>query len=161
MSQKATPLNIPRDQGPPALIAHPRIVARSRPQEPLPQDQRVDMLREILLTLVRRDGRDLTARQLSAFLIVYTEDEVQTVSSLAERMNISRPGVTRVMDRLVEFDLLSREEDRVDRRRVLARRTARGATFYRDLGAIAWTAAEGRLEATVSPATTPARRARS
>jgi DNA-binding MarR family transcriptional regulator len=102
------------------------------------------MLRDILLALVRRDGRDLTARQLSAFMIVYTEDEIQTVSSLAEQMNISRPGVTRVMDRLVQFDLISREEDRVDRRRVLARRTPRGIAFYRDLSAIARTAAEGR-----------------
>jgi DNA-binding MarR family transcriptional regulator len=120
------------------------VITRPKPLDPVPQDSRVDMLRDILLALVRRDGRDLTARQLSAFMIVYTEDEIQTVSSLAEQMNISRPGVTRVMDRLVQFDLISREEDRVDRRRVLARRTPRGIAFYRDLSAIARTAAEGR-----------------
>ena len=99
-------------------------------------DAKVDTLRDILLALVRRDGRDLTARQLTAFLLVYTADAVHTVSTLAEEMNISRPGVTRVMDRLVQFDLMAREEDREDRRRVLARRTARGLEFFRDLSGI-------------------------
>jgi DNA-binding MarR family transcriptional regulator len=105
-------------------------------------DARVDSLRQTLLALVRRDGRDLTARQLTAFLAIYTQEETLTVSSLAEMMNISRPGVTRVMDRLVHFDLIAREEDREDRRRVLARRTARGASFYRELVSIARAAAE-------------------
>lgn len=118
----------------------------SSPRAPAPQPEpRIDLIRDVLLALVRRDGRDLTARQLSAFLIVYTRDETQTVSSLADLMNISRPGVTRVMDRLVQYDLLAREEDREDRRRVLARRTARGLAFYRDLATIARGAAEGRL----------------
>lgn len=143
MSQKPSSVGMVRDQAP-ALVAHPRAVTRPKPLDPVPQDARVEMLRDILLALVRRDGRDLTARQLSAFMIVYTEEEIQTVSSLAEKMNISRPGVTRVMDRLVQFDLISREEDRVDRRRVLARRTPRGIAFYRDLSGIARSAAEGR-----------------
>ncbi len=76
----------------------------SSPRAPAPQPEpRIDLVRDVLLALVRRDGRDLTARQLSAFMIVYTRDEVQTVSSLADLMNISRPGVTRVMDRLVQY----------------------------------------------------------
>lgn len=117
-------------------------VAKS-PTFTVAQDDRVDTLRNTLLALVRRDGRDLTARQLTAFLAIYTQEETLTVSSLAEMMNISRPGVTRVMDRLVHFDLISREEDRDDRRRVLARRTARGAVFYRELVSIARAAADG------------------
>jgi DNA-binding MarR family transcriptional regulator len=115
----------------------PRLV----PPQPEP---RINLIRDVLLSLVRRDGRDLTARQLSAFLIVYTRDEVQTVSSLAELMNISRPGVTRVMDRLVQYDLIAREEDREDRRRVLARRTGRGLAFYRDLTGLARSADQTR-----------------
>ncbi len=103
-------------------------------------------MRDVLLAMVRRDGRDLTARQVTAFLIIYTRDEVQTVSSLAELMNISRPGVTRVMDRLVRFDLIARDEDSADRRRVLARRTARGLAFHQDLIAIARAAADGRVD---------------
>jgi len=95
------------------------------------------VLHGTLLSLVRRDGRDLTARQLTAFLTVYMDDTTHTVSSLAELLHISRPGVTRIMDRLVQFDLVAREEDREDRRRVLVRRTTRGAVFFRELVSIA------------------------
>ena len=91
------------------------------------------VLHGTLLALVRRDGRDLTARQLTAFLTVYMDDTTHTVSSLAELLHISRPGVTRIMDPLVQFDLMAREEDRDDRRRVLVRRTTRGAAFFREL----------------------------
>jgi DNA-binding MarR family transcriptional regulator len=99
----------------------------------LAADPSIAVLHGTLLALVRRDGRDLTARQLTAFLTVYTDETTHTVSSLAELLRISRPGVTRIMDRLVQFDLVSREEDREDRRRVLVRRTARGAAFFREL----------------------------
>ncbi len=96
-------------------------------------DPRIVVLHGTLLSLVRRDGRDLTARQLTAFLSVYMDEQTHTVSSLAELLHISRPGVTRIMDRLVQFDLVAREEDREDRRRVLVRRTTRGGTFFREL----------------------------
>lgn len=99
----------------------------------LAADPRMIVLRGTLLALVRRDGRDLTARQLTAFLTVYMDDQTHTVSSLAELLHISRPGVTRIMDRLVQFDLVAREEDRDDRRRVLVRRTTRGVAFFREL----------------------------
>ncbi len=99
----------------------------------LADDPRIVVLHGTLLALVRRDGRDLTARQLTAFLSVFMDDQTHTVSSLAELLHISRPGVTRIMDRLVQFDLVAREEDREDRRRVLVRRTTRGAAFFREL----------------------------
>lgn len=99
----------------------------------LASDPRMIVLRGTLLALVRRDGRDLTARQLTAFLTVYMDETTHTVSTLADLLHISRPGVTRIMDRLVQFDLVAREEDREDRRRVLVRRTTRGAAFFREL----------------------------
>jgi DNA-binding MarR family transcriptional regulator len=103
----------------------------------LADDPRIVVLHGTLLALVRRDGRDLTARQLTAFLSVFMDEQTHTVSSLAELLHISRPGVTRIMDRLVQFDLVAREEDREDRRRVLVRRTTRGAAFFRELVGIA------------------------
>lgn len=120
------------------------MTAEPAPSAPM-ADPRVSVLRDTLLALVRQDGRDLTARQLTAFLLIYTAHATHTVSTLADEMNISRPGVTRVMDRLVQFDLISREEDREDRRRVLARRTSRGATFFRELAALARAAADADL----------------
>ena len=108
----------------------------TRVQRSLATDPRIVVLHGTLLSLVRRDGRDLTARQLTAFLSVYMDEHTHTVSSLAELLHISRPGVTRIMDRLVQFDLVAREEDREDRRRVLVRRTTRGVAFFRELVAI-------------------------
>jgi DNA-binding MarR family transcriptional regulator len=108
-------------------------VADHRPTRVLATDPHIVVLHGWLLWLVRRDGRDLTARQITVFLSVYMDEHTHTASSLAELLHISRPGVTRVMDRLVEFDLLGREEDREDRRRVLVRRTTRGTAFFREL----------------------------
>ena len=112
----------------------------------LASDPRIVVLHGTLLALVRRDGRDLTARQLTAFLSVYMDEQTHTVSSLAELLHISRPGVTRIMDRLVQFDLVAREEDREDRRRVLVRRTTRGAAFFRELVGIARVVASEQRE---------------
>ncbi len=104
-----------------------------KPTDEISADPRMIALRGTLLALVRRDGRDLTARQLTAFLSVYMDEATYSVSSLADLLHISRPGVTRIMDRLIEFDLVAREEDREDRRRVLVRHTPRGAAFFREL----------------------------
>lgn len=93
----------------------------------------IALIRGTMLELVRRDGRDLTARQLTTLLSVYLEDETLSVSRVATLLNISRPGVTRILDRLVDADLVSRAEDATDRRRVLVRRTRAGAKFVRDL----------------------------
>ena len=121
-------------------------VEAARALRALAADPRIVVLHGTLLALVRRDGRDLTARQLTAFLSVYMDEQTHTVSSLAELLHISRPGVTRIMDRLVQFDLVAREEDREDRRRVLVRRTTRGAAFFRELVGIARHVAEEQQE---------------
>jgi DNA-binding MarR family transcriptional regulator len=97
----------------------------------------VALIRGTMLELVRRDGRDLTARQLTTLLTVYLHNEVHSVSSLARMLNISRPGVTRILDRLVEADLVSRAEDAADRRRVLVYRTPSGAQYIRDFDEVA------------------------
>jgi len=99
--------------------------------------QPIEMIRSTMLALVRQDGRDLTARQLTALLSVYLRDETQTVTSLANMLNVSRPGVTRILDRLVDADLVSRAEDKQDRRRVLIRRTREGANYVRTLAEVA------------------------
>ena len=102
-----------------------------------PGSDAVDTLRATLLALVRRDGRDLTARQLTVFITVYRDTQVHTVGSMAELLKVSRPGVTRILDRLGKFGLVARQEDREDRRRVLIRRTDRGVRFLRELEDIA------------------------
>lgn len=111
--------------------------ASEEPVRAIRQGGRLAPLYTTLLALVRRDGRDLTARQLTAFMTVYLDVHVHTVSSMADVLNVSRPGVTRILDRLAEYDLVAREEDRDDRRRVLIRRTNRGVAFLREIEEVA------------------------
>jgi DNA-binding MarR family transcriptional regulator len=96
-------------------------------------EQRVDVLRQTIVALVRRDGPDLSARQLSVFLMCYLEDEAQTVRGLAANLHVSKPAITRALDRLAEFDLVRRKTDPHDRRSVLVQRTVPGTAFLRDL----------------------------
>jgi len=95
------------------------------------------LIRGTMLDLVRRDGRDLTARQLTTLLTIYLQDEIYSVSMLAKMLNISRPGVTRILDRLVEAGLVSRAEDAADRRRVLVYRTSDGHRYMEQLDTVA------------------------
>ena len=96
-------------------------------------EQRVDVLRETIVALVRRDGPDLSARQFGVLLTCYLVDEAQTVRGLAAKLNVSKPAITRALDRLSEFDLVRRKIDPQDRRSVLVQRTVAGNGFMRDL----------------------------
>jgi DNA-binding MarR family transcriptional regulator len=96
-------------------------------------EQSVDVLRQTNVALVRRDGPDLTARQLGVFLTCYLEDDAQTVRGLAAKLKVSKPAITRALDRLSEFDLVRRKKDPLDRRSVLVQRTTTGTAFLRDL----------------------------
>jgi DNA-binding MarR family transcriptional regulator len=99
-------------------------------------EQRVDVLCETIVALVRRDGPDLSARQFGVFLTCYREEEAQTVRGLAAKLDVSKPAITRALDRLAEFDLVRRKTDPLDRRSVLVQRTVAGNGFMRDLKAI-------------------------
>jgi DNA-binding MarR family transcriptional regulator len=99
-------------------------------------DQKVDVLRETIVALVRRDSPDLSARQMGVVLTCYLETEAQTVRGLAARLNVSKPAITRALDRLAEFDLVRRKDDPLDRRSVLVQRTMTGTGFMRDLKTI-------------------------
>ncbi len=101
------------------------------------------VLRTTIVELVRRDGPDLSARQLSVFLTCYLETDAQTVRGLAARLGVSKPAITRALDRLTEFDLVKRKIDPMDRRSVLVQRTPAGMTFLRELRNILRDAAAG------------------
>ena len=99
-------------------------------------DQLVGILRDTIVALVRRDGPDLSARQLGVFLTCYLEDGAHTVRGLAAELNVSKPAITRALDRLGELDLARRKVDPTDRRSVLVQRTLKGAAFLRDMRSI-------------------------
>ena len=96
-------------------------------------DQLVGILRDTIVAMVRREGPDLTARQLGVFLTCYLRDGEHTVRGLAAELDVSKPAITRALDRLGEFDLARRKRDTRDRRSVLVQRTLRGNALLRDL----------------------------
>jgi DNA-binding MarR family transcriptional regulator len=114
------------------------------------------ILRTAIVELVRRDGPDLSARQLGVFLTCYLETEAQTVRGLAGKLGVSKPAITRALDRLSEFDLVRRKTDPLDRRSVLVQRTATGMAFLRELRTILRDAAS-TLKITAEPAQARAR----
>src|SRR5271167_1094598 len=99
-------------------------------------DQMVGIRRETIVALVRRDGPDLSARQLGVLLTCYLRDGGHTVRGLAADLNVSKPAITRALDRLGELDLARRKVDPLDRRSILVQRTLKGAAFLRDLRGI-------------------------
>lgn len=108
-----------------------------------PGDALLGVLRTTIVELVRRDGPDLSARQLGVFLTCYLEQEAQTVRGLAAKLGVSKPAITRALDRLTEFELVKRKTDPMDRRSVLVQRTPAGMGFLRDMRTILRDAASG------------------
>lgn len=86
--------------------------------------------------LVRSERPDLSMRQMAILLIVYTDAAPQTVRGLAHSLDVSKPAVTRALDRLAEYDFIRREVDANDRRSVLIRRTPQGNAYLREVRSI-------------------------
>ncbi len=96
--------------------------------------QALDLWRGAIVESVRRDGPDLSARQMALLLTVYLTPPPHTVRGLAQTLNISKPAVTRALDRLSELGLIKRKTDDADRRSVLVQRTVKGSVFLREFG---------------------------
>lgn len=96
----------------------------------------VGILRDTIVALVRRDGVDLSARQLGVFLTCYLSEGAHTVRGLANQLNVSKPAITRALDRLSDLDLARRKVDPSDRRSVLVQRTTKGSSFLREIRAV-------------------------
>jgi DNA-binding MarR family transcriptional regulator len=103
--------------------------------------QALDLWRSAIVESVRRDAPDLSARQMALLLTVYLTPPPHTVRGLATILNVSKPAITRAVDRLSEYGLLRRKVDEADRRSVLMQRTVKGSVFLREFGDIIVTAA--------------------
>ncbi|TAN66701.1 MAG: MarR family transcriptional regulator, partial [Magnetospirillum sp.] len=79
-------------------------------------------------------------------LTVYLTPPPHTVRGLAATLNISKPAITRALDRLTEFGLVKRKVDDQDRRSVLIQRTVKGSVFLREFGDIIVQAATAASE---------------
>lgn len=103
--------------------------------------QALDLWRGAIIESVRRDGPDLSARQMALLLTVYLTPPPHTVRGLAQTLNVSKPAITRALDRLAELGMVKRKTDDADRRSVLVQRTVKGSVFLREFGDLIVTAA--------------------
>lgn len=94
----------------------------------------LDLWQRVSVASVRQDAPDLSARQLALLLTVYLTPPPHTVRGLAELLMISKPAVTRAVDRLSELGMVKRKVDEKDRRSVLIQRTVKGSVFLREFG---------------------------
>jgi DNA-binding MarR family transcriptional regulator len=102
----------------------------------LTEVQALELWRGTIVAGVRHDVPDLSARQMAVLLTVYLKPPPHTVRGLASALNISKPAITRSLDRLSDLGLLGRKIDEADRRSVLIQRTLRGSVFLREYGEI-------------------------
>lgn len=108
----------------------------------------LNLWRATTVESVRRDGPDLTARQMAILLTVYMTPQPHTVRGLSELLNISKPAVTRALDRLGTLGFVRRKVDDEDRRSVLVQRTVRGSVYLSEFAEIIKSAEEDVAGAT-------------
>ena len=110
----------------------------------LTEIEALDLWRRAIVDSVRIDAPDLSARQMAMLLTVYLTPPPHTVRGMAATLNISKPAVTRAIDRLGELGLVRRKPDENDRRSVLIQRTVKGSVFLREFGELVVSAAGSR-----------------
>lgn len=73
---------------------------------------------------------------MSLMLSVYLGEGPHTVRGLAQALRISKPAVSRALDRLGELGYVYRQRDDLDRRNVLVQRTQSGAKFLTEFAGL-------------------------
>lgn len=87
-----------------------------------------------LVDYVRSGEPDLTNRQMALLLVVYLEPGPHTVRGLARTLNVSKPVVTRALNRLGALGYLRRQRDDSDKRNIFVARTPEGTDFLEEFG---------------------------
>ena len=99
----------------------------------LDQRQALNLWLGALAAGVRGNEADLSARQMAIVLTVYMRPGSHTVRGLAAGLRISKPAVSRALDRLSDLGYVRRVKDNADRRSVLVRRTVKGSVYLSDM----------------------------
>ncbi|MBB6252450.1 MarR family transcriptional regulator [Nitrospirillum iridis] len=94
----------------------------------------LELWRGALVASVRAASPDLSARQLALLLTVYMTPPPHTVRGLAATLAVSKPAITRALDRLGRLGFTKRKRDAEDRRNVLVQRTVKGSVFLHEFG---------------------------
>lgn len=91
---------------------------------------------ETLTDYVRSGEPDLTNRQMALLLLVYLKPGPHTVRGLAQALNVSKPVVTRALNKLGALGYLRRQRDDADRRNIFVAQTREGADFLEGFGGL-------------------------
>ena len=99
--------------------------------------QALRLLHDVSLGMVR-EGKlegapDFTLRQITILLTVYLETPPHTVRGLASKLGVTKPVITRALDSMGKYEILSRRRDEADRRNVVVQRTVKGAIYVEQL----------------------------
>ena len=97
----------------------------------------LSLWRGVMVQALRDNHPDLTARQAALMLHVYLTPPPHTVRGLAAELNMSKPAVSRALDRLGRLDFVRRKRDETDKRNVLVQRTVKGSVHLREFGDMA------------------------
>jgi len=82
-----------------------------------------------LVGYVRSGDPDLTNRQMAILLLVGQTQGPHTVRGLASRLTVSKPVVTRALNKLASLGFLRRQRDEADKRNIFISVTERGGRF--------------------------------
>ena len=89
---------------------------------------------QTLIDYVRSGAPDLTNRQMALLMLVYLSPGPHTVRGIARELGVSKPVVTRALNRLGSLGYLRRQRDNADRRNIFVAQTDEGADFLDQFG---------------------------
>jgi DNA-binding MarR family transcriptional regulator len=112
--------------------------------------QALDLWRQVLVTTVKADEPDLTARQIAVLMTVYLSPPPHTVRGLAHSLGVGKPAITRALDTLERLGLVRRRRDESDGRNVLIQRTVKGSAYLTSFGDLI-TVQASKLERSFTP----------
>jgi DNA-binding MarR family transcriptional regulator len=95
--------------------------------------QSLQLWHDVALAQVRDDEPDLSVRQMSILLTIYMEAPPHTVRGMAQKLNVSKPVITRALDSMGKIGLVTRRRDETDKRNVLVQRTVKGVLYLERL----------------------------
>ena len=111
------------------------VATAAHPTSPSPkQPSALSTWMSTLVDYVRSGEPDLTNRQMALLLLVYLNPGPHTVRGLARALNVSKPVVTRALNRLGALGYLRRQRDDSDKRNIFVARTSEGAEFLEEFG---------------------------
>ena len=77
---------------------------------------------------------DFTLRQIAILLTIYLDPPPHTVRGLARKLRVTKPVITRALDTLGKYELVTRRRDETDLRNVIIQRTVTGALYVENFG---------------------------